>query len=284
MELTGKLKQEYLDLWNSCVIKSEFEDDLDSEVKIIEANQTRYIKVAEETGVPWYVIAIIHGMEASFDFSTHLYNGDSLNDRTVQFPAGRPRQGNPPFTWEKSAIDALNFDGATEIKSWDLPTIFWFLEGYNGWGYRTEEGQATTPTNRSPYIYSGTAHYKQGKYRADGIFDPSLVSTKVGCMAKLFGLVSKGLVNLDSSILQTANNSQMKVGSSSDPIAYPLEGVIPSLLDEGQKCADVQDIMSPSSWIGELFGQSILPVINGSKAHGSYWTEHKVAQMIGKVI
>jgi lysozyme family protein len=222
MELTGKLKKEYLDLWNSCVIKSRFEDDLDSEVEIIEANQSRYIKVAKETGVPWYVIAIIHGMEASFDFSTHLHNGDSLNDRTVQFPAGRPRQGNPPFTWEKSAIDALNFDGATEIKSWNLPTIFWFLEGYNGWGYRTEEGPATTPTNRSPYIYSGTTHYEQGKYRADGIFDPCLVSAKVGCMAQLFGLVSKGLVNLDSSILQPANTDPMKVGSSSDPMAYQL--------------------------------------------------------------
>jgi lysozyme family protein len=93
MKLTGKLKKEYLDLWNSCVIKPGFEDDLDSEVEIIEANQSRYIKVAEETGVPWYVIAIIHGMEANFDFSTHLHNGDSLNDRTVQFPAGRPRQG-----------------------------------------------------------------------------------------------------------------------------------------------------------------------------------------------
>lgn len=222
MELNGKLKKEYLDLWNSCVIKSGFEDDLDRKIKIIEVNQPRYLKVAEETGVLWYVIAIIHGMEASFDFSTHLYNGDSLNARTVQFPAGRPRQGNPPFTWEKSAIDALNFDGATEIKSWDLPTIFWFLEGYNGWGYRTEEGPATIPTNRSPYIYSGTTHYDQGKYRADGILDPCLISTKVGCMAQLFGLVSKGLVNLDSSILQPINTDPMKVGSFGDPIACQL--------------------------------------------------------------
>ena len=69
-----------------------------------------------------------------------------------------------------------------------------------------------------------------------------------------------------------------------DPIAYPLEGVIPSLLGEGRKCVDVQDVMSPSSWIGGLFGQSILPVINGGKVHGSYWTEPKVAQMIGKII
>ena len=69
-----------------------------------------------------------------------------------------------------------------------------------------------------------------------------------------------------------------------DPIAYPLEGVIPILLGGGRECVDVQDIMSPSSWIEGLFGQSILPVINGGKAHGSYWTEPKVAQMIGEII
>ncbi len=70
-----------------------------------------------------------------------------------------------------------------------------------------------------------------------------------------------------------------------DPIAYPLEGVIPLLLeDPNQNLVNVKDIMSPSSWLGGIFGQSILPIIHGGKAHGSYWTERKVAQMIGKVI
>jgi hypothetical protein len=71
-----------------------------------------------------------------------------------------------------------------------------------------------------------------------------------------------------------------------DPIAYPLKGVIPLFLDldETQNIVNVEDVMSPSSWVGGLFGNSILPVINGGKAHGSYWTERKVAQMIGNVI
>ncbi|PZV13282.1 MAG: hypothetical protein DCF20_15605 [Pseudanabaena sp.] len=71
-----------------------------------------------------------------------------------------------------------------------------------------------------------------------------------------------------------------------DPIAYPLKGVIPLFLDlaEDQNIVSVEDVISPSSWIGRLFGRSILPVINGGKAHGSYWTERKVAKMIGKVI
>jgi hypothetical protein len=71
-----------------------------------------------------------------------------------------------------------------------------------------------------------------------------------------------------------------------DPIAYPLKGVIPLFLDldKDQNIVSVEDVMSPSSWIGGLLGKSILPVINGGKAHGSYWTERKVAQMIGNVI
>lgn len=71
-----------------------------------------------------------------------------------------------------------------------------------------------------------------------------------------------------------------------DPIAYPLKGVIPLFLDldKTQNIVSVEDVMSPSSWIVGLFGKSILPVIKGGEAHGSYWTERKVAQMIGNVI
>ena len=71
-----------------------------------------------------------------------------------------------------------------------------------------------------------------------------------------------------------------------DPIAYPLKEVIPLFLNlpKTQNLVDVEDIMSPSSWLGGLFGQNILSIINGGKAHASYWKEPKVAQMIGKVI
>jgi len=69
-----------------------------------------------------------------------------------------------------------------------------------------------------------------------------------------------------------------------DPIAYPLEGIMPSLLsDPNEILVDIEDIMSPTSWLGNLARQSILPVINGGTAHGSYWTERKVAKRIGEV-
>ncbi|OYQ64422.1 hypothetical protein B9G53_12010 [Pseudanabaena sp. SR411] len=70
-----------------------------------------------------------------------------------------------------------------------------------------------------------------------------------------------------------------------DPIAYPLESIIPTLLSNlDENLVDIEDIMSPTSWLGNLAGQSILPVINGGTAHGSYWTERKVAKKIGEVI
>jgi hypothetical protein len=69
-----------------------------------------------------------------------------------------------------------------------------------------------------------------------------------------------------------------------DPIAYPLEGVMPLLLGEAKDLVNIKDIMSPSSWLGGAFGQTILSIVNGGKAHSSYWTEQKVAQVIGNAI
>ena len=74
-----------------------------------------------------------------------------------------------------------------------------------------------------------------------------------------------------------------------DPIAYPLEGIISSLLSKpyeklvpDKKLVDIEDVMSSTFWPGNLAG--ILPVINGGKAHGSYWTDAEVAKKIGEVI
>jgi len=135
-------------------------------------------------------------MESSFNFGTHLHNGDPLTARTTHVPAGRPSTGNPPFSWEESAVDALGYDGASSIKEWDLATILYFLEGYNGWGYRTGAGQATTPPKRSAYLWSMTNQYEKGKYVADGKFDPNAVSTQAGVCAILKECENRGLIQL----------------------------------------------------------------------------------------
>ena len=47
--------------------------------------------------------------------------------------------GSPPFTWEESAIDALNYEGFSDWNPslWSDPTVIAFaMEVYNGLGYR----------------------------------------------------------------------------------------------------------------------------------------------------
>ncbi|MBE9171488.1 hypothetical protein IQ238_29725 [Pleurocapsales cyanobacterium LEGE 06147] len=70
-----------------------------------------------------------------------------------------------------------------------------------------------------------------------------------------------------------------------DPIAYPLEGVIPMLLDEAAQFAEIQDVIIDSGNIFlRPFQQRLLPLIWGGEAHGSYWENKLVAQTIGQGI
>ena len=101
--------------------------------------QNRYASIGAQSTVPWYVIAVIHNMECGLDFTKHLHNGDSLKRRTVNVPAGRPKIGQPPFTFEVSALDALEYDKLTEWDDWSIGGICYKLEGFNGWGYRARD-------------------------------------------------------------------------------------------------------------------------------------------------
>jgi lysozyme family protein len=57
----------------------------------------RYEIAVEGTHVPWFMLGIIHGLEAGFMFDRHLHNGDPLTARTDHVPTGRPVAGNPPL-------------------------------------------------------------------------------------------------------------------------------------------------------------------------------------------
>lgn len=108
---TPVLQAEYERLFNSCILSSKNLASIENLNKQLIGNATRYQSVAEQLGIPWFFIAAIHNMEASQNFKAHLHNGDPLTARTVQVPAGRPKKGNPPFSWEDSAADALMMRG-----------------------------------------------------------------------------------------------------------------------------------------------------------------------------
>ncbi len=162
-------------------IKPEKMAEVEAAAKRISQNKPRYeaVSLTLATGMPWWFVAIVHFMEGGGKFTRHLHNGDPLTARTVNVPKGRPVLGKAPFSWEESAIDAINymenrnkFWKASKGK-WDLESCLLKFEAYNGMGYRTKG-------INSPYLYSYTQFYTVGKYAADNKYDPNLVSKQPG--------------------------------------------------------------------------------------------------------
>ena len=166
-------------MWDRAQLSGKL--DANSGAEYISANIARYATVAEIVELPWWWIGCIHQLESGGDFNCHLHNGDPLTARTVHVPSGRPLIGNPPFTWEQSAIDALFYQGLGHGMITDYASALDRAERYNGLGYR----------NRglpSPYLWSGTDQYVSGKFVKDGVFDPHAVSEQVGVAALMLAL------------------------------------------------------------------------------------------------
>jgi lysozyme family protein len=196
--LTDDLRLQYQNLFTTCVINPARLGVVTSIISRILPNQARYQSVAGPLGIPWFFVALIHNMEASLNFNCHLHNGDPLTARTVHVPAGRPTSGQPPFTWEQSATDALTLEGFAGQTDWSLPAILYRLEKYNGFGYRNR-----TPPIMTPYLWSFSNQYTAGKFVADGKFDPNAVSTQCGAAVILFQMGQIGAVNLTSASVPT---------------------------------------------------------------------------------
>lgn len=131
-----------------------------------------YKAVENSTGVPAAMVAMIHARENASDlgkFDAYLGNGQSWKRKTTIVPRGR----GPFKSWESGAIDALTLMGLHKIKTWDLTRVLYECERYNGFGYYNRGIQ-------SPYVWSGTEHYKKGKYVRDGVFDRNAVDQNVG--------------------------------------------------------------------------------------------------------
>jgi lysozyme family protein len=164
--------------WQRMVVDAGRTADVDRAARRILAVRARYETVAAATGVPWFVIGLLHLREADLAFATHLHNGDSLKRRTVHVPAGRPKQPDPPYTWEESAIDALRYDGLTKVDDWTLERIAFQAESYNGFGPRNRG-------RRSGYLWAGTNVYDGGKFVQDGVWDGSVRDRQLGVMPVL---------------------------------------------------------------------------------------------------
>ena len=177
--------------WKEATIKPGKVPEVAAIVARILKNMSRYEVVADASGVPAFIIACLHNMEASGDFTKHLHEGSPLTGRTKYVPKGRPLKGNPPFAWEESALDALKYDGLGEV-NWDsLEDLLDACEAYNGWGY-----QKFHPETPSPYLWAGTSVERPGKYVSDGVWDPKATSGQIGVACILKQLEKQGEIQL----------------------------------------------------------------------------------------
>lgn len=185
MNYTFEARREiYTNLWASMNIRPERLAIITRQADKILSFKDRYDPIEKATGVPWYIIGLMHLRESNFDFDTHLHNGDPLSERTYHVPAGRPISGSPPFTFEESAIDAMRQKGYDKVSDWSIERIAFTLEKYNGFGY-IQYGI------NSPYLWAGTDLYSKGKFVRDHVFSASYVDTQLGTMAVIRVILDK---------------------------------------------------------------------------------------------
>jgi lysozyme family protein len=208
MKFTKVARAGYTKLWREMIVHERRKAQANRAARKIAANKVRYAKVAIETGVPWWWIGITHYMESAGDFSRHLHNGDPLSHRTTHVPAGRPKTGSPPFTWEESAIDALNLKNLPKITDWSIPHALYQFERYNGFGY-------VAHNVNSPYIWSFSTHYSRGKYVSDGQWSSSAVSAQCGAAVLLWTLITQGVLNVSADMTEIVIGEDQPTSSAS---------------------------------------------------------------------
>jgi lysozyme family protein len=185
-----QLADEYIQFFLAQDYKSESaRKDVEKQAKFALKHKQRYVDVGAPLAIPWWFVAGIHMLESSFNFTRHLHNGDSLKARTFRVPAGRPVAGNPPFTWEESARDALTGERLNDQADWSLARALYRWEAYNGFGYR----RRSVPT---PYLWSFSNVYTKGKFVGDGVFSANAKSQQVGAAVFLKGLLDLQEVDL----------------------------------------------------------------------------------------
>jgi len=165
--------------WAAARLLSYREASFRATARRLVAAKDRYEAVAARTGVPWFVVAVIHEREASQRWDASIAQGDRWDRVSVHVPKGRG-----PFTsWEAAAVDALTdcAPHAARWRDWSPGGLLTLLEQYNGLGY----ANMGLP---SPYIWAGTDQYSSGKYVADGRFDPQAVDQQLGCAGMLLAM------------------------------------------------------------------------------------------------
>ncbi len=148
--------------------------------KRLVAAKARYVAIEKATGVPWYMVAVLHMRESDQNWMRSLAQGDRWDRVSTHVPRGR----GPFPSFEAAAFDALvTLKRLDRVLDWGLEKILYYSEQYNGWGYHWR-GLA------SPYIWGATNIQQRGKFIADGRFSPTAWDTQLGCAAMIRDLMT----------------------------------------------------------------------------------------------
>lgn len=158
----------YRKMYLECEIDKGYERSVIKNSELVLEGRDKYQQVSDKTGIPWYVIGIIHFKEGSCNFLKCMANGEKIigtGRKTTIVPIGR----GPYSTWEESAIDAISISSLRKVNSWELGTMLAAVERYNGSGHISGKGKSET----SPYLWARTnVNDDFGKYTSDGKFSP----------------------------------------------------------------------------------------------------------------
>lgn len=187
-------RAEYLHLWETMkypVLRSgvnagrrreQTAGSLQWSINFVQRGIHRYKRAAQmikdELGsnVPWQLIGCLHLREAGGytgdPFSRNLMNGQPINRVTTWVPRGF----GPWDSFEASCVDAFRIKSLPPC--WSIENTLYFVERYNGMGYRVESRRRTV--GFSPYLFAYSNHYLGGYFVADHQFDSRAVALGVG--------------------------------------------------------------------------------------------------------
>lgn len=175
--------------WQKCQIVPNRELEVEKVAAALCAAKAKaiYQQIAQSTGVPWFIIAVIHQREASQNFNDSIAQGDPWNRVSQHVP-----RGIGPFTsFVAAAVFALTRCApyAAKWSDWSAGGSLTLLVLYNGTGYEDYHDEP------SPYDWGATNIEQEGKYVADGKWSATVWDTQLGCAAML-----KGMMAIDSTI------------------------------------------------------------------------------------
>lgn len=158
----------YNRMYQNCKIDDGYENSVKKSGELVLEGRYRYERVSALTGVPWWVIGIIHYKEGSCNFKACMANGERIigtGRKTTLVPKGL----GPWNTWEEAAVYAIKHSSLAKITDWSVGNTLYAVERYNGAGYISGKGKEDT----SPYLWARTnVNDDFGKYVRDGNYDP----------------------------------------------------------------------------------------------------------------